>query len=615
MAFDANPLVCLPQGIPYTPYAPAGVGVSVPLPLPPSPTVLHQAVDPKLTTRRGPPGAPGTLQKPRSPVRATSVVAEYIRRNLCDPHTPRGLRAAAPTGDISRFATPGTASRSTTPLPSSLKARPATAYAAQRQHRLHPRPLQRTSLTAASRTAASGFSPKRGADDSAKKTPRTSTGRASAPDAPVVKALTEALTRNQHELEKLNASLREKLSVRERPVCGRQKGGASQGETKPRRPSPATRRARSEETPGSRAAAHGLRVTSVRWMPGAALSSGAKSLAKPKSSASLRTTPKGAFPRLLGSEEITEAERARFLLALEEVEREFGERIEDCASVLPSELSRGLIRLARDVWQRAESGLKAVQMMKLSPKERDELRQFKAHKKREAHLQAALTEARANVEASRDHVSRLRRLLLPLQHSVAAYASIQRANVVAQGTPYVPYSPAVPAIGASVDALYKGEPRGVQLFDAPENEGGPLNPSLSDPYSPRPSPRSAGPQGGTFVGPSTGRRPIGGPPADYERRSRDRPETFARPSVSPQSLSRAADKYEEPPEQHWADSLATFPHDRSPSSPSFNRNGNACGKGPVDELCLPERGERSKDPSAFASPRGDGSSLAASGEL
>lgn len=59
-----------------------------------------------------------------------------------------------------------------------------------------------------------------------------------------------------------------------------------------------------------------------------------------------RRAPKGASlgapggPRGAPSQEISEGERLRFRLALEEVERHFAERLESCAAVLPKELSK-----------------------------------------------------------------------------------------------------------------------------------------------------------------------------------------------------------------------------------------------------------------------------------
>lgn len=162
-------------------------------------------------------------------------------------------------------------------------------------------------------------------------------------------------------------------------------------------------------------------------------------------------------------------------------------------------------------------------------------------------------------------------MLLPLQHSVAAYASLQRGGggaAAAGAVPYVPYSPSVPMAipeGAPYDlGAFKG-----QLFDDPEREGGPLFPSLSDPSTPRHPP----PREGASLRVSLG-APLGAPMRRMsppvaavlpeEDRAPDSPITFGGTPGSPP-------RYMESPEKHRDTCRGDKSITQSPREGSGNR--------------------------------------------
>lgn len=324
MAFEADPLLRLNPSLPYTPYCSPVPAISIPIPLPPSPTYPRQG--PSAASRVAVQGRNGGPQRPRSASRATSIVGEYIRRNLCDPHTPR-----SPSSGAHR----GAPSRAPTPQASAPRTRAAVYTPKQQQHQ--PRAQIQRPTTPAGRLATRRVSPSPGGE---------AQGRGAPSGAPqgssTVKALADALTRNQQELAKLNSSLRQRLSLHEGPQAKRHVDTASRGGPL-ERGSP-TRRARSAETPVSREASLGPRSKGLGAPTGASRTVSSRGPQPGRAPALLRgglraSTGASRGPRGGVTDEISEEERGRFMLALEEVERQFGERLASCAAVLPREMS------------------------------------------------------------------------------------------------------------------------------------------------------------------------------------------------------------------------------------------------------------------------------------
>ncbi|KAL8451709.1 hypothetical protein Emed_001871 [Eimeria media] len=590
------------QGLPYTPYAPPSGGLSIPLPLPASPRHLIPC---KGGTGRGAPpvgSEGGGPPRPRSAPRATSTVAEYIRRSLCDPHTPR-----APSPTISRggplAATKGGPSRG--PSPQRAATAPLTSVVKSRATGLQASPLQPTAQRALSRQQQQQQQqqqPQRRATlpgtrlSGRQVSPSPSKGASGAPlpgpfqGLPTVEALTAALTRNQQELAKLNTNLRQqqqqqqqqrqqqqRVSLPDAPVSRQQgvEGPSSrlraQGVLRGPPQGAPCRRARSEEArPTLRAPS--LQKPKVSGAPAGAPRAAATAAATTKRS--LRS-PRGGAPRgpLWGPlDEISEGERSRFMRALEEVERQFAEKLAECATALPKEMASKVYAASSVDGKLQELRGALVHLTQQAGEgkafgdSRGDASQLHAARKREALLQtvrpscrdpsikrtaasrssttqrssssssknnssksssSALTEARANLTAARDQVSRLRRLILPLQHGVAAFAAVQRRDAAAQGAPYHPFTPYTPAAAPQggpegpLCAQELGDFKG-RLFDDPGREGGPLIPSLSDVYAPTPggpppSSSDEGPHGPLHV-----RR---GPPEELPQDGGKRPPT------------------------------------------------------------------------------------------
>ncbi|KAL8271349.1 hypothetical protein Esti_004683 [Eimeria stiedai] len=386
------------QGLPYTPYAPPSGGISIPLPLPASPRHLLPC---KVARGRGAPTSGsegGGGPRPRAASRGAFSVAEYIRRSLCDPHTPR-------------------------------------------------------------------VSP----------SPRTTQG------GPLVAS----------KVPPQGAPCRRARSDEARPSLGPPSFLKAKGSGAAAVPSRAA-----ADTPWSRRGGDPSPQQLTRSVRG----------------------PLGGGPRgpLWGPlDEISEGERSRFLRALEEVERLFADKLAECAAPLPKEMASKVYAASSVEGKLRElrGALVCLTQQAGEPsgfgKARGDASQLQAARKREGLLQTALTEARANLTAARDQVSRLRRLILPLQHGVAAFVAVQRRDAAAQGASYTPFTPYTPAAAPQggpegpLSAQELGDFQG-RLFD--DAGGGCLPHSTSDafatstPGGPPASGSDEGPLGPLHVG-------------------------------------------------------------------------------------------------------------------
>ncbi|KAL8436540.1 hypothetical protein ACSSS7_001618 [Eimeria intestinalis] len=545
------------QGLPYTPYAPPSGGLSILLPLPASPR--------HLIGRGGGPPPPcneaGGAPRHRSAPRASSNVAEYIRRSLCDPYTPRaspspritrGAPQAAAKGGSSRGPSPQRSA--TAPLPSAVKARagglqtsplqPGAQRAQTRQQQQQQQQPQRRATLPSTRLAGRNVSPNPGKGAPRAPLPGPFQG------LPTVEALTAALTRNQQELAKLNTNLRQqqqqqqqqqqrqpRVSLPEAPMTSRQRGvegPSSHLRAQGVRATPLggpCRRARSEEARPSlgapsfsRARGLGTPIGAPRTAAAAATAA-ASPWSRRENDASSQQLRRSVCAASSLDGKLQELRRALMHLTQQAGEEGtgFGDIRGDASHLQAARKREALLQtvgpssLLRPVFKRTPAAAAAASKSS-SSYQKQQQRQPQLTKAAAPATAAAaasisssssssssrfirnvvlclcgclqaLTEARANLTAARDQVSRLRRLILPLQHGVAAFAAVQRREASAQGAPYHPFTPYTPAAAPQGGpdgprcAQELGDFRG-RMFDDPGRDGGPLIPSLSDMYAP-----------------------------------------------------------------------------------------------------------------------------------